>query len=208
MDREEHSNSGIESNYAKGDNNAITQLYDAYFGEFYRWCWKHQIKLTDDEINGIYTDAIMIFRDKAWSGELENYHSCSDKTILFSIAKKLIQKQFSSKKNSQEKIDKFLNTYGEDQQISEEIDRSLQEISLEKDNNWPSLDLSEHKKLQAIFAELSEKCKNIFMYCFAYELPTHEVVAKLAYNSEDSLKTQKYKCMKKVKSLIGQNQEK
>ena len=204
MGQEANSSTLYKSNYAKGNNKAIEKLYDAYFIEFYRWCWKQQFKLTDDEINEIYTDAVLLFRDKAWSGELDNYKHCSDKTILFSIAKKNIYKQFSSNKEEQERIDKYFKECQEDQQKEDEIDWSLEEMEFDNNNQWPTLDLSEHKRLTKLFAELSEKCKNIFIYCFAYELPTHDVVVKLDYSSEDSLKTQKYKCMKKVKSLLGQ----
>lgn len=204
---DEQANNTRHRKYEKGDNEAIEELYNQYFKEFCRWCWKNHFGLTDSEINMIYTDAVLSFREKVWFGGIEKYRNCSDKTILFAFAKNLMKKHFSDNKEEQEKLEKYFAEL-EDEQDANRAEIDLAEEAFDPDNEQrgTSLDLTQHPRVKQVFDKLSEACRDILIFCCAYELPTGEVVRKLGYSGEDSLKSQKHKCMKKVKSLISEDQ--
>lgn len=196
-------------NYPPGDNDVIDKLFRAYFKEFYRWCNKYKFPLSDEEINIIYTDAVLLFRDKAWNGQLTDYEGCTEKTVLFAFAKRLMKKHFATNHKEQEKLETYCREIGDPQKearlnIEDIVDKKFNARSKDQ---WPALDLREHREFQEIFGKLPETCKNILVYCCAYDLPTNEVIQKLGYRDQNSLKTQKYKCLQKVKNLLKQRRE-
>ena len=202
MDRNQ--NNQFRASFPIGENEPIRRLFEDHFREFYRWCWKNQFQLNDEQINTIYTDAVMLFRDKAWAGELEHYENCKAKTVLFAFAKRMLKKHFSSQKGEQDKIDHYAHELYNKKDDEEYIDKIEKQCDQAEQNEHQILKIEEYKKLKDVFNQLNAKCRDLLAYCCAYELPATDVMHKLEYKSEDSVKTQKHKCMRKVKSLVNQ----
>jgi RNA polymerase sigma factor (sigma-70 family) len=157
----------------KGDEKALEFLYKKY----YRMMTKLVITNsgTEDEARDVYQDALIVFWQKATSGNLVLTSKIS--TYVYSICQNLWRK---------------------------ELDRKKRLSSEEKDTPvMLDTETAEREKIIAkCIDQLGDTCKKVLMYYYFEEMSMQDIADKLGFANTDTAKTKKYKCKKKLDDLI------
>ena len=157
----------------KGDEKALEFIYKKY----YRMMTKLVITNsgTEDEARDVYQDALVVFWQKARSGNLVLTSKIS--TYVYSICQNLWRKELDRKKR----------------------------LSNEEKDSSESLDMDgpEREKIIArCMEQLGDTCRKVLMYYYFDEMSMQEIADKLGFANTDTAKTKKYKCKQKLDELI------
>ncbi|MEO5980469.1 MAG: sigma-70 family RNA polymerase sigma factor [Chryseolinea sp.] len=157
----------------KGDEKALEFLYQKY----YRMMTKMVITNsgTEDEARDVYQDALIVFWQKATSGNLVLTSKMS--TYIYSICQNLWRKELDRKKR--------LSNEEKDASVTMDIDGPERE-----------------KILAKCIDQLGETCKKVLMYYYFEEMSMQDIAEKLGFANTDTAKTKKYKCKKKLDELV------
>lgn len=157
----------------KGDEKALEVIYIKY----YRMMTKMVITNsgTEEEARDIYQDALVVFWQKARSGNLILTSKMS--TYIYSICQNLWRKELDRKKR-----------------LSNEEKDSPQTIDM---------DTPEREKIIAkCIEQLGDTCRKVLMYYYFDEMSMQEIADKLGFANTDTAKTKKYKCKQKLDELV------
>lgn len=157
----------------KGDEKALEIIYKKY----YRMMTKLVITNsgTEEEARDVYQDALVVFWQKARSGNLVLTSKMS--TFIYSICQNLWRKELDRKKR----------------------------LSNEEKDTPTSIDMDspEREKIMAkCLDQLGETCRKVLMYCYFDEMSMQEIAEKLGFANTDTAKTKKYKCKQKLDELV------
>ncbi len=157
----------------KGDEEALEFLYKKY----YRMMTKLVISNsgTEEEARDVYQDALIVFWQKATSGNLVLTSKMS--TFIYSICQNLWRKELDRKKRLS----------------SEEKDSSV-EMDTET--------LEREKIIASCIEQLGDTCKKVLTYYYFEEMSMQDIADKLGFANTDTAKTKKYKCKKKLDELV------
>jgi RNA polymerase sigma factor (sigma-70 family) len=157
----------------KGDEKALEFIYTKY----YRMMTKMVLTNsgTEEEARDVYQEALVVFWQKARSGNLVMTAKIS--TYIYSICQNLWRKELERKKR----------------------------ISHEEQDGSVSMDTesAEREKIIArCLEQLGETCRKVLMYYYFDEMSMQEIADKLGFANTDTAKTKKYKCKQKLDELI------
>ena len=157
----------------KGDEKALEFIYKKY----YRMMTKLVITNsgTEEEARDVYQDALVVFWQKARSGNLVLTSKMS--TYIYSICQNLWRKELDRKKR----------------------------LSNEEKDSSETMDLEgpEREKIIAkCMDQLGETCRKVLMYYYFDEMSMQEIADKLGFANTDTAKTKKYKCKQKLDELV------
>ena len=157
----------------KGDEKALEFLYQKY----YRMMTKLVITNsgTEDEARDVYQDALIVFWQKATSGNLVLTSKMS--TYIYSICQNLWRKELDRKKR--------LSSEEKDTSVTLDTESSEREMILAK-----------------CIDQLGETCKKVLMFYYFEEMSMQDIADKLGFANTDTAKTKKYKCKKKLDELV------
>lgn len=157
----------------KGDEKALEFLYKKY----YRMMTKLVITNsgTEDEARDVYQDALIVFWQKATSGNLVMTAKIS--TYIYSICQNLWRKELDRKKR--------LSNEEKDTAVSFDTDAAERE-----------------KIMMKCINQLGETCKKVLMYYYFEEMSMQDIADKLGFANTDTAKTKKYKCKKKLDEVV------
>jgi RNA polymerase sigma factor (sigma-70 family) len=157
----------------KGDEKALEYLYKKY----YRMMTKMVITNsgTEEEARDIYQDALIVFWQKATSGNLVLTSKIS--TYIYSICQNLWRKELDRKKRLS----------------NEEKDISVIEDKESEERN---------RIINECINKLDETCRQVLMFYYFEELSMQDIADKLGFANTDTAKTKKYKCKRKLDELI------
>ena len=157
----------------QGDEKALEVLYKKY----YRMMTKLVISNsgTEQEAKDIYQDALVVFWQKAVSGNLVLTSKIS--TYIYSICQNLWRKELDRKKR----------------------------LSNEEKDGVEYVDLDSKEKARIIHEcidQLGDTCKHVLMYYYFDGLSMQDIADKLGFANTNTAKTKKYKCKKKLDELV------
>lgn len=157
----------------KGDEKALELLYKKY----YRMMTKLVITNsgTEEEARDIYQDALIVFWQKANSGDLVLTSKMS--TYIYSICQNLWRKELDRKKR--------LSNEEKDSPVSMDMDAPERE-----------------KIILKCIEQLGETCKKVLMYYYFEEMSMQDIADTLGFANTDTAKTKKYKCKQKLDELV------
>ena len=167
------SDSEVLDRIAKGDESALDYLYKKYYRMMTNLVMKNNG--TEDEAKDIYQDALVVFWQKAVSGNLVLTSKIS--TFLYSICLNLWRK---------------------------ELERKSRLVHDEKDGAQFS-DHEKEEKIRIIhdcINQLDETCKKMLSYHYFDGLSMTDIAEKFGYANTDTAKTKKYKCKQKLYQLV------
>ncbi|WP_026953598.1 RNA polymerase sigma factor [Algoriphagus vanfongensis] len=168
----------------KGDKGKLEKIYSDNRDHFLNFARKYQ--LHDEQIKDIYQESIIVFYENILDGKLVTLQS-SIKTYLFAIGKyKLIQYL-----RKEEKYDAF--PFEEEDLLNK---LSMQEI--------PEDDLGVKTALvRTAIKELGAKCQEVLRLFYYEGKKLEEIQGQLGYESKDTVKSQKSRCIRQLKKLVG-----
>jgi len=139
----------------------------------------------EDDAKDIYQEAIIVLYSKVKSGNFEL--SCKLKTYIYSICRRLWLKRLNQ-----------MSRYGGDIRDFQEF------IPVEEDlTNHEEKDI-QFEKMAGALGLLGEPCKTIIEDFYIYNRSMQEICEKFGYTNADNAKTQKYKCLQRLKKLFFQ----
>jgi RNA polymerase sigma factor (sigma-70 family) len=157
----------------KGDEKALEFLYKKY----YRMMTKLVITNsgTEEEARDVYQDALVVFWQKATSGNLVMTSKMS--TYIYSICQNLWRKELDRKKRLS----------NEEKDTAVLIDTETEE---------------RNRIIARCIEQLGDTCKKVLMYYYFEEMSMQDIAEKLGFANTDTAKTKKYKCKKKLDELV------
>ena len=158
---------------SRGDEKALDYLYRKYYKMMTNIILKNNG--TMQEAKDIYQDALIVFWQKVVSNQLVLTSKIS--TYLYSVCLNLWRKELERKSRlSSETKDNV-----------EYIDQETEERSL---------------IIRECINQLGDTCKHILMYYYFDDMSMQDIANKLGMANTETVKTKKYKCKKRLDSLI------
>jgi RNA polymerase sigma factor (sigma-70 family) len=145
----------------------------------------------EDDARDIYQESMLVLYHNA---QKENFKlSASIGTFIYAVARRMWLKHL-------QRNEKWLRVENEDEYSGE--------ISLSNEN----LKLHEEKEIQftkmnTALQSLGEPCKTLIEDFYVRHLSMDEIADKFGYTNSDNAKTQKYKCLQRLKKLFFENEK-
>ena len=157
----------------QGDEEALEIVYQKNYRMMVRLVTSNNG--TEEEAKDVYQEAVVVFWQKANSGNLVLTSKMS--TYIYSICLNLWRKELDRKK-------RFSNE--------------------EKDaKEYQQQDRDERARIiQESISQLDETCRKVLSYYYFDGMSMKEIAEKIGFANTDTAKTKKYKCKKKLDELI------
>ncbi|MCH5687835.1 sigma-70 family RNA polymerase sigma factor [Niabella sp. W65] len=136
---------------------------------------------TADDAKDIFQEAMMVLYDKARSGSFEL--NCQIRTYLYSVARRLWLKKLNQSNRHTADFDDTNET-----QIA--VDNDVVEHE-QKD--------AEFEMMHAAISTLGEPCKSLLEAFYFKNRSMQEIAEDFGYTNAENAKTQKYKCLMRLK---------
>jgi len=138
---------------------------------------------TEDEAKDIYQEAIIILHNKIKSGDFEL--SSKLKTFIYSVCRRLWLKRLSQKSKYSGDIKDYEDHFPVEHDLEQHEEKDLQ-----------------FKLMHEALHNLGEPCKTIIEDFYIHNLSMQDICEKLGYTNADNAKTQKYKCLQRLKKMF------
>jgi RNA polymerase sigma factor (sigma-70 family) len=166
-----------------GSQQTLNQLYKAYFPMIL------QFVLTNsgdaDDAKDVFQEAVIVLYNKVKSGNFEL--SSKLKTFIYSVSRRLWLKRLSQKSKNTGNIKDF-----------EEI------LPVEHDLEQHEIKDRQYQLMEQSLEMLGEPCKTIIEDFYLKNSSMQDICEKFGYTNSDNAKTQKYKCLQRLKKLFFQ----
>ncbi len=159
----------------------LERLYKAYFPMVLQLIINNNG--TDDDAKDVYQEAIIVLYEKVKAGNFELNSKL--KTFLYSVCRRLWLKKL----NYQSRFVGNLNDYEDHFVVDHDI-----AVHEEKEMQL--------NKMAGTLDELGEPCKTIIEDFYIHHMGMQEICEKFGYTNADNAKTQKYKCLQRLKKLF------
>jgi RNA polymerase sigma factor (sigma-70 family) len=170
------------------DRNALKTVYLDYKTEFLKFMSRYHADA--DALEDIFQDALIVLYENAQAGKLDALKS-SLKTYLFSTGKFMLFKHFRDAKKEVSTEETYIfNRY--EQAVIEDV---------YEDNGTNEY----QTKLVANFKKLGDKCREILELFYIQGMKLDEITQIQGYENKDVAKSQKSRCLKSLRQLIGKN---
>jgi RNA polymerase sigma-70 factor (ECF subfamily) len=161
---------------------ALAKFYKEHRREFILWA-KNNHQCEEDDAKDIYQATIVSFYENVVSGHLSELSS-SSKTYLFAIGKNKIR-EMQRKRGKHITLEDGQDFLDEPEEI---IDPSLLKL----------VDISLNR--------LGEPCKSLLQKVYYHKNSMATIVETLGYKNEDAAKSQKYKCLLRLRTIFKEFQ--
>ena len=165
---------------------ALKKLYVAYFPMILQLIVNNSGD--EDDAKDIYQEAIIVLYNKVKAGDFEL--SSKLKTYIYSVCRRLWLKRLNQ-----------INRYGGDIKDFQEF------LPVEEDDIEKHADRDiQFNKMESALKLLGEPCKTIMEDFYIHNRSMQEICERFGYTNADNAKTQKYKCLQRLKKLFFQQQ--
>ncbi len=167
---------------ASHDPSAIEEIYRKNFGAIQAYIIKNSGFA--DDARDVFQEAIVVLFENVQSDSFEL--TCSIKTYLYSVSRRLWLK----------KVQKEKRLYASSMDVLEDT------VSVEED-------LEKHEKrdeemmiMDHALKKIGEPCKSLLEAFYIQKKSMPEIADSFGYTNADNAKTQKYKCMMRLKKIF------
>lgn len=179
----EVSDAEIIEGIAQGDNRFINRIYKSFYPSI-----AHMIvnnNGTDEEAKDIFQEAVMVLYDKITQHKFELNSKLS--TFLYAVSRRLWLKQLSRKGHTRNTSD--ISDFEDILHVEEDIQQH-QEVENKFD------------QMNEAMNQLGEPCKTLLKDFYIKNLSMQDITEKFGYTNSDNAKTQKYKCLQRLKKIF------
>jgi len=166
-----------------GDGVAIHRLYGLYFPSVSRMVVNNGGCC--EEAQDIFQETVLVLYDKVTRGDFRL--SCRIGTFLYAVSKRLWLKQLTRGDSK----------YGKDR-IDDHEDSLVAEDAIEEHRALEGDLLHMEKSLE----KLGDPCKTILRDFYIHNRSMADICEKFGYTNTDNAKTQKYKCLQRLKKMF------
>lgn len=171
---------------ANGERVATEHIYSKHYPIITRWIQNNGGAGSDAA--DIYQEAMVILYEKSQSEDFRL--SCKIGTYLFSVSKHLWYKKVNQFQKQPERISE-----------SAGLD-SKSDWAYEDDINVHHERETHYNQLNEALEQLGEPCRSLLKAFYLNDKSMQEIAAEFGYTNPDNAKTQKYKCLTRLKKLF------
>mgnify|MGYP003580969942 CR=1 FL=1 len=139
----------------------------------------------EDDAKDVYQEGIIVLYNKIKGGDFEL--SSKLKTYIYSVCRRIWLKKLAQQNKKTSDIADFEDVLVVDDEVEQHE---------EKDRQFD--------KMQSALVLLGEPCKTIIQDFYIHNLSMQDICEKFGYTNTDNAKTQKYKCLQRLKKLFFQ----
>lgn len=162
---------------------ALNKLYTGYFPMILQFILNNNGD--EDDAKDVYQEGIIVLYNKIKGGNFEL--SSKLKTYIYSVCRRIWLKKLAQKSRKTSNIADFEDVIA----IEDDVEQHE-----EKDQQF--------EKMQAALLHLGEPCKTIIQDFYINNLSMQDICEKFGYTNTDNAKTQKYKCLQRLKKIFFQ----
>lgn len=140
---------------------------------------------SDEEAKDIFQEAVMVLYDKITQQKFELSSKLS--TFLYAVSRRLWLKQLSRKGHSTNTLD--ISDFEDILHVEEDLQQH-QEIENKFD------------QMNEAMIQLGEPCQTLLKDFYIKNLSMQDITNKFGYTNSDNAKTQKYKCLQRLKKIF------
>ncbi len=170
---------------ARGDRRATTEVYNEYVDLITRWIQKNGGTATDAA--DVYQEAIMVLFEKAHDEAFRL--SCRIGTYLFAVSKYIWYKKLQQ----QQKAPSSLGDAGADEKEDWAYEDDIKAHN-ERENHY--------QQLNDALSQLGEPCSSLLKAFYHHDKSMQQIAAEFGYSNPDNAKTQKYKCLERLRKIF------
>jgi len=163
---------------------ALNRLYIGYYPMVLQFILNNNGD--EDDAKDVYQEAIIILYNKIKGGDFEL--SSKLKTYIYSVCRRIWLRKLSQNSKKTNSVSDFEDI------VAVEVDVEYHE---EKDIQF--------EKMGSALLNLGEPCKTIIQDFYINNLSMQDICEKFGYTNTDNAKTQKYKCLQRLKKLFFQS---
>ena len=182
------SDEAIISSLANGDSQTIKFIYKSYYSTVEKMVFKMNGSV--DDAYDIFQDTVTIIYEKAKADDL--HLTCKFSTYLVAIAKHLWLNKLTRRKKQSFSV------------LHDNMDES---VSVESDINQFHEFENNVSKLQECFVQIGEPCNGLLKAFYVDNKSMQEIAVNFGYTNTDNAKTQKYKCLNRLRKLFFNKNE-
>ncbi len=172
---------------AEGSDRALSQLYRQHYPMV------SQLVLNNsgstDDAKDIYQETLIVLFEKVSAGDFEL--NCQLKTFIYAVARRLWLKQLAQRGRSP-----LIRASQFDDEPAESVADDLAD-HLRRDQQF--------EQMAESLTRLGEPCRTLLEDFYIRHLSMQAITEKFGYTNTDNAKTQKYKCLTRLKRLFFSN---
>ena len=168
-----------------GDRKTLKKIYAEHRSAFIAFARK--FSLPTEDILDTYQDTMVILQQQALEGRLKDL-TCSLRTYIFSIGKHLLHEKVRLKNRQSSIPISVSGAYNYKEIVSDYV----------QDKNDEELE-----KLKKVFLKMGNKCQEVLTLSFYRGYTNDEIAEELQYENTNVVKSQKSRCLKKLKELFN-----
>ncbi len=175
---------------AKGDRKVMERVYSQHYRFVCKWIGK--TGGNEEDAADICQESMIVLYEKSRSGEFEL--TCKLSTYLFAIARNLWHKKLQAQPKGLTAIDddEEVNIEGNyEDDIKAHHERELH-----------------YEQLDNALAQLGEPCSSLLKSFYFKNSSMQQLATDFGYTNADNAKTQKYKCLARLKKIFYSTQVK
>lgn len=161
----------------------LSRLYTSYFPTVLQLVLKNNGD--EDDAKDVFQESVIVLYNKVKAGNFELNSKL--KTFLYSVCRRLWLKRL----NEQSKTIRNIQDFSEIIAVEDDLEKHE-----EKDRQF--------KVMESALMQLGEPCKTIIEDYYIQNRSMQEICEKFGYTNADNAKTQKYKCLQRLKKLFFQ----
>jgi len=163
---------------------ALNKLYVAYFPMVLQFILNNNGD--DDDAKDVYQEAIIVLYNKIKSGSFELNSKL--KTYIYAVSRRIWLKKLTQHSKKTNNITDFEDVLVVDDDVEQHEQKDMQ-----------------FDKMKDALSSLGEPCKTIIEDFYIHNLSMQDICEKFGYTNTDNAKTQKYKCLQRLKKLFFQS---
>jgi RNA polymerase sigma factor (sigma-70 family) len=167
---------------ADNEKQAIEQIYRDNYNTIQAFILNNNGGM--DDARDVFQEAMIVLYEKAQSADFEL--TCQLKTYIYSVCRRLWLKKLAQ-------MQRYNNGY---------LEKLEETVPVEED-------LEQHEKKDADFilmetamSKIGEPCKSLLDAYYIQKKHMQQIAAEFGYTNADNAKTQKYKCLMRLKKLF------
>lgn len=173
-----------------GNPKVTEQVYKQHFRFVRKWIAK--TGGSDEDAADICQESMIVLYEKSRSGDFAL--TCKLSTYLFAVARNLWYKKLQSQPKGLQAID-------DEEEIN--IEGNYEDdikAHLERESHYAQLDIA--------LSQLGEPCSTLLKSFYFNDSSMQQIASDLGYTNADNAKTQKYKCLARLKKIFYATQVK
>jgi RNA polymerase sigma factor (sigma-70 family) len=162
---------------------ALNRLYTGYFPMVLQFIINNNGD--EDDAKDVYQESIIILYNKIRGGDFELTSKL--KTYIYSVSRRIWLKKLAQQSKKTNNVSEFEDVIAVDDDLALHEEKELQ-----------------FDKMDSALKHLGEPCKTIIQDFYINNLSMQDISEKFGYTNTDNAKTQKYKCLQRLKKLFFQ----